>query len=275
MTNDTDIKALCERLRVIADPATEVKLYQRERAAITEAADAIEALGDRLCVAEACCKILAERFASEASYIDLPDRVSERIEAMVRERDDAVKRCDELFRDLTAAMRQRDEAQARVREVESAMRDWCVCVHCGARFPTVDSEDHGAKCDKHPMRALEAHAAALREALEGVLSFLSTETPTRLDGTPYYTDPSERVCGIGLGRGSDAKLAAARYALAATPAQSLAAFRAKVLREAADRFENEPIGGDVVRGVPDYSVALVMFVSSLRALAAEAEGGKP
>jgi hypothetical protein len=54
---------------------------------------------------------------------------------------------------------------ARVVEVESAMRDFVVCFHCGERFPAPGTEDHGAVCPKHPMRKLES---ALSESLAAV-----------------------------------------------------------------------------------------------------------
>ena len=56
--------------------------------------------------------------------------------------------------------------RARVAEVESAMRDWCVCFHCGDRFRNSEGDAHGEKCEKHPQRKWESALASLVAAVE-------------------------------------------------------------------------------------------------------------
>jgi DNA-directed RNA polymerase subunit M/transcription elongation factor TFIIS len=46
--------------------------------------------------------------------------------------------------------------------LRSAMNDYTICYHCGARFPNAEGEHHGATCEKHPMRATEQALASLR-----------------------------------------------------------------------------------------------------------------
>lgn len=136
---------------------------------------------------------------------------------------------DALRAQLADAERERDEAVERVAEVEAAMRDWCVCIHCGERFraDSAETETHGRDCQKHPQReverdrdALAAQVAALREAL------VACKCECVFAASDFGIPAGPYVAAITCARCA---------ALAATSADSLAAHDAAVRAQERER----------------------------------------
>ena len=72
------------------------------------------------------------------------------------------EQCSECGQDCDRWLATVAERDARIAELESAMRDWVVCVHCQMRFRS-DSDEverHGRTCPKHPQREVERALAA-------------------------------------------------------------------------------------------------------------------
>jgi hypothetical protein len=108
-TLDDEIASLAAKFDEIERAATPYNA----RKALAAALDRAEQERIRADVADACCRVLAERFAPEANYVDLPERISnalsvvtdraERAERENREHDQAMSDMNEL-RDAALAM---------------------------------------------------------------------------------------------------------------------------------------------------------------------------
>lgn len=102
-------------------------------------------------VIELCESVLALRAALARAEAERDLRESERDES------EHSRQINHIA--AKAALDQRDAAVA-------AMRDFTVCFHCGWCGPNADAEAHGAVCEKHPQRKVEAERDALRLTLE-------------------------------------------------------------------------------------------------------------